>query len=505
MHSDAIVVLASGTGKTAVYEATGHLLGGPWLVISPTQSLQRDQAAMLREHGHHAEVLNSSRAGKAQQRVLDQFAAGALKVLLLAPEQLTKADVVSRLRSGRPRLVVVDEAHCLSEWGHDFRPDYLHVGQAVAALGRPRVLALTATASAPVRADIARTLGLKEPAIVAGDPDRPALWLGARLFAQESSRTDSVLDAAIDVEGAVIVYAPTRRRCDELADLLTSRGRAATAYHAGLAANHRRAVQDAFLSGGAQTLVATSAFGMGVDRPDVRAVLHAGPPTSVEAYFQEAGRAGRDGEFARAELFFRLEDFALSRYFTSGSGTSEGDLSAVLAVLERADQASHEQIVAESGRSRRRVSLAVGTLLAGAVVTRGEGGVRLRAPLRRSRQDAMDAALAVRDRRRAYDESRTAVMRLYAETTDCRRRVILELLGQEARDPCGMCDSCDNATSLPAGTRPYAVGGAVEHPQWGPGTVSHYADGRVVVLFEQAGFRTLDLGLVAERQLLTSA
>ena len=503
---DTIAVLATGTGKTAIYETAGYLLDGPTLVISPTIALQRDQAQTLREHGHPTASISSARSERSRRQALADFADQKLEMLLLAPEQLGNAEVMAEIEKGRPSLVVVDEAHCVSEWGHSFRPDYLLLGAVVQRLHHPRVLALTATAAPRVRRDIAERLAMRDPAVIVGNADRPEIWLGARLFSRNRERDEALVAAAVDVQGGVIVYAPTRRRCTELATALADAGRAAQVYHAGLPVRERRETADAFLAGRAQTIVATNAFGMGVDRPDIRAVLHAGPPTSVDQYFQEAGRSGRDGEPARAEMFFRLEDFALGRYLESGGGLREDDLRAVVKVLLDADgPTGRAELEQRTGLSRRRVAQVLGVLIAGNAVKRRRAGLELRAGARREPASVVSEALEERDRRREFDRSRLDMIRAYAETTDCRRRVVLELLGEEYPKRCLNCDNCDAGSSEEASDRPYPIGSPVEHTEWGKGTVSHYEGDRVVVLFADAGYRTLALGLVREKGLLTAA
>ena len=503
---DTIAVLATGTGKTAIYETAGYLIDGPTVVISPTIALQRDQVQTLREHGHPTASISSARSERVRREALEAFAAGQIEMLLLAPEQLGNPDVLDEIEKGKPSLLVVDEAHCVSEWGHSFRPDYLLIGSVVERLHHPRVLALTATAAPRVRRDIAARLSMRDPAVIVGNADRPEIWLGARLFAGNRERDEALVQAAVDVDGAVIVYAPTRRRCTELATALEKAGRPAEVYHAGLPTKQRRETADAFLDGGASTIVATNAFGMGVDRPDVRAVLHAGPPTSVDQYFQEAGRAARDGEPGRAEMFFRLEDFALGRYLESGGGLREDDLRAVVKVLRGADgPVTRPDLEERTGLSRRRVAQVLGVLVAGDAVKRRRGGLELRAGARREPASVVADALAERDRRHEFDRSRLDMIRAYAETSDCRRRVILELLGEDYPDRCGHCDNCEAGTSEEAADRPYPIGSQVQHPEWGQGTVSHYEGDRVVVLFTDAGYRTLALGLVREKGLLSAA
>ncbi|HEY0485135.1 MAG TPA: RecQ family ATP-dependent DNA helicase [Mycobacteriales bacterium] len=503
LETDGLAVLASGTGKTAVYETAAALLGGPTVVVSPTLSLQRDQVAALREHGHTAAALNSARGEAGQRTVLESFAAGATSFLLLAPEQLVKEDVAEVLGRAGVTLVVVDEAHCVSEWGHDFRPAYSSIGAAVERLGHPRVLALTATASPRVRRDIVDHLGLRDPAIVVREADRPNIWLGAQLFSEESARDAALVEAVLAEPGAAIVYAPTRRRCETLADALRDAGREALVYHAGLRVADRRAAQDAFLGGTAQLVVATNAFGMGVDRPDVRAVFHAGPATSVDEYYQEVGRAGRDREASRGTLFFRTEDFALGRYFRSGGGVSPADLVAVVRALRAGGPRAQARLAADTGLSRNRVGAAVGALAAGGALRSRRSGVELTAEARDDPAAVVDRALAERDRRREFDRTRVDMMRAYAETADCRRRVVLELLGEEHPEPCGHCDNCDAGSSAASGDRPYPVGATVAHTEWGNGIVSHYEGERIVVLFAERGYRTLDLEVVADRNLLT--
>jgi ATP-dependent DNA helicase RecQ len=505
LDRDALAVLASGSGKTAVYETAATLLGGPTLVVSPTLSLQRDQVTALTEHGHSAAALNSAGGAARQRQALADFVAGRTAFLLLAPEQLEKEDVLTALAHAGIRLVVVDEAHCVSEWGHDFRPAYLQIGAALDALGRPRALALTATASPRVRRDITDRLRLRDPAVVVREADRPNIWLGAALFADGDARDAALVEAAATERGATIVYAPTRRRCEVLAGLLSEAGRPALVYHAGLRAAERAATQDTFLGGTADLVVATNAFGMGVDRPDVRAVFHAGPATSVDEYYQEVGRAGRDGEDARAALFFRAEDFALGRYFRSGGGAGEDDLVTVVHVLRADGPLTRPALVRASGLSPRRVTAALGALAAGGAVRRRRAGLELTAGSRGDPRGVVDAALAERDRRRAFETTRVDMIRAYAETADCRRRVVLELLGEEHPNPCGRCDNCDAGTSTETGDRPYPVGATVAHTEWGDGIVSHYEGDRIVVLFAERGYRTLDLTLVTERGLLGPA
>ncbi|MBI9114155.1 RecQ family ATP-dependent DNA helicase [Sanguibacter suaedae] len=498
---DTLLVARSGAGKTAVFAVATLLARRLTLVVSPTLSLQRDHVESLAEAGLRAASVSSARTARQQRDALEAAASGGLDVLLLAPEQLVRPEVVDTLAGAGVGLLVVDEAHCVSEWGHDFRPDYLHVPAAAARLGAPRVLATTATASASVRQDVVERLALTDPAVVVHDVDRPNIHLAARDVADDASRDAAVVQQAVDAEGAVIVYAQTRAHVDALAEAITAAGRPALRYHAGMRARDRDEAQDAFMGGTADLVVATSAFGMGVDRADVRLVLHAGPSPSLDAYYQEVGRAGRDGEPAAAVLFHRAEDFAVSRYLRGGGAPKETVLRTVAAAVRKAP-ADRAEVVRRTGLGARTVSRALGALVQAGAVDEQDGprwvrGQRLDAVLRRVREN--------HETRRRVDLSRVEMVRTYADTLDCRRRVLLELLGEVQPDPCGRCDRCDEGTSRSAGDGPYRLGQAVVHPEWGAGTVTLVEDGRVTVLFEEHGYRTLAVDLVAESGILAVA
>ena len=349
LERDTLAVLASGTGKTLIYTVAARLIEGTTLVVSPTIALQHDQLRALQATGQRAAILNASMPAAQRRQALEDFRAGAIEFLLLAPEQLANDEVLAELREAPVSLLVVDEAHCISEWGHDFRPDYLALGSVAKALGRPRLLALTATASPRVREEVTRRLRMRDPAVVVRDADRPNIWLGVDLVGSENAKRDQLVkqvllalhgepdheeidqttqlhaptlpvgSGAVDPGGFGIVYAATHKRTEELAELLREHGVDAVHYHGGLSRKDRESAQDAFMSGKVEVIVATSAFGMGVDKPDVRFVFHTEPPDSLDAYYQEIGRAGRDGEPARAALFYLPSDLSLPRFFAAAA------------------------------------------------------------------------------------------------------------------------------------------------------------------------------------------
>jgi ATP-dependent DNA helicase RecQ len=536
LERDTLAVLASGTGKTLIYTVAANLIDGGTLVISPTIALQHDQLRTLEEGGQAAALLNSTIPAAQRKQSLAAFTAGELEFLLLAPEQLANDEVLAELKKARVSLLVVDEAHCISEWGHDFRPDYLSLGSVARALGRPRLLALTATASPRVREEITRRLRMREPEVIVRDADRPNIWLGVDLVGSEQAKRVQLVRQVLlalhgepdheEIDGSTrleapslpvgsgtvrpggpgIVYAATHRGTEELAALLRDNGVDAVHYHGGLSRIDREAAQDAFMTGKVEVIVATSAFGMGVDKPDVRFVFHTEPPDTLDAYYQEIGRAGRDREPARAALFYLPKDLSLPRFFASGGGPKVPELAGVLETIRGDGPLSRKELSTATGLSPTRVTTIVNELEAAGAVRVGAdrklAGTRARADV--SAADIAQAAVDRREVRREYTKTAVEMVRTYAETTDCRRRIILELLGESHPQRCGHCDNCDRGESVDSGDRPFATGARVKHPEWGVGSVQTYEEGdRIVVLFEQVGYKTLSLEVVAEHGLLT--
>ncbi|WP_217614198.1 RecQ family ATP-dependent DNA helicase [Cellulomonas sp. GbtcB1] len=503
---DTLLVARSGAGKTAVYAIATLLSGELTVVVSPLLALQRDQVAGLREAGLRAESVSSARGARAQAAALEAAATGELDVLVLGPEQLARGPVAEALDRAPVGLVVVDEAHCVSEWGHDFRPDYVHVAGTVERLGRPRVLALTATASPQVRDEVVERLGMVDARVLVHDADRPNIWLGAHHASTPRERDDRVValvgELVADPGGAGLVYARTRTHVEELVEALGRAGLPARGYHAGLPAKERAAVERAFLSGEQDLVVATSAFGMGVDRADVRFVVHAGPPTSLDAYYQEVGRAGRDGEPARAVLVSRPDDYGFNQYLRTGGVPKQRTLAAVLDAVAAAPDGGRDQraLTRASGLAARTASRALGVLLDTGAVRREDGGTLAATGM--SAQAAARTATERQEERRTVERTRVEVVRTYADTTDCRRRLLLELLGEKHPRPCGACDSCDAGTSVEVEDAPLLPGQAVEHAEWGPGQVSVVEEDRVTVFFAERGYVTLDTEVALESGLL---
>ena len=567
---DAMVILPTGAGKSAVYQVPATLLRGPTVVISPLLALQQDQIAGLAGRGHEltrAVLVSSAESPRQQQENLAAVRSGKARFLFITPEQLASPERLAQVRELRPALVAVDEAHCLSSWGHDFRPDYLTLGASIAALAptrgrrkgrRPVIVALTATASAPVREDIIARLRLRDPQIVVAGLDRPNLFLEAVHCPTEEYRWRRLTTLLNEVQGCGIVYVPTRRQAEELARRLRDAGHRTAYYHGGLAPGVRARRHEEFLAGEIPVMVATSAFGMGIDKPDIRWVVHYALPDSPDSYFQEIGRAGRDGAPARAVLLYRPEDVGLQRYFTGGA-PAEAEIRDLVAVLRERPH-DRDELRARSGFSARKLTQLL-TLLAEieVVVTQPDGRLFC-PPSGPVPVEAARLALAEVERHQAVQRNRIDMMRQFAELRSCRGQALLAYFGDSLDGPCGHCDNCAGPPSsrvavaeasaqpasptvpspppakpapapktprprraptpepapaapaqpsggpapAPSGDEPFPVGGTVRHRAWGTGVVLGYEADRMTVLFDSVGYKVLSVGVVREKDLLVA-
>jgi ATP-dependent DNA helicase RecQ len=513
---DTLAVLPSGAGKTAIYQIAGQLVDGPVVVVSPLIALQRDQVERLLElpdAGRPAQ-LNSSLSPGDQRAALEGLTDGSVRFLFLAPEQLAKPEVVEAVRGAEPALFVVDEAHCVSAWGHDFRPDYLRLGGVVEQLGHPTVLALTATAAPPVRAEIVERLEMRDAEVVVAGFDRPEIRLEVAHHPDAAAKHEAVLDRVLQQvgEGAVpgIVYSATRKGTVELADALRDRGLRAAAYHAGLRKTEREEAQRAFMDDELDVVVATTAFGMGIDKPDTRFVVHAEPADSVDSYYQEIGRCGRDGEPALAVLVYRQEDLGMRRFFAAGAPAEE-ELQQVAGLVAAAPAAGVDEGVdvkalrEETGRAATPLARDLNLLEQVSAVVLDDEGSAHPADGAPSPSRAAAAARELAQHHERVDQSRVEMMRGYAETTECRRQFLLGYFGEQLEEPCGNCDNCSAGLSQEQPDdedTPFPVETPVEHTEWGPGVVMRIEDDRLVVLFDEVGYKTLALAAVLDHQLL---
>ena len=500
---DTLAILATGAGKSLCYQLPAMLLEGTTLVVSPLIALMKDQLDMLSERGFTDNVaLNSTLTEDQEARAMARIASGSMKIVFVTPEKLEDEAFVGILKRIKVPLFVVDEAHCISQWGHDFRPAYLALGQVVVALGRPTVLALTATATPAVREDILVQLGVPPDTrtIVKGF-DRPNLRYEVIRADNETAKLKA-LKALFErgLDGTGIIYTATIKNALEVQKYLHDQlDLPAAVYHSKLQKHDRVSVHELFMNESIRAVVATNAFGLGIDKSNIRFVVHFDLPGSIEAYTQEAGRAGRDGETSRCILLYRMSDTRVQNYFLTGKYPDIEDVQKIFGTLEyfggQDDGVSLADLrkISQLPLTKLKVVLAL-LKKATFIEMRAKGRYGLTEDALKNRELVLN--LANYDTKKSYDQSKLAMMLQYSESRGCRRKFILNYFGEEYdRDTCGACDNCLRAAKVTAletrVTSGYRIADVVSHPKFGQGTVERAEKDLVTVLFPNVGYKTL--------------
>lgn len=450
---DALAIMPTGGGKSLCYQLPALCRSGLTIVVSPLIALMKDQVDALQARHIPAAAINSTLGADEYRQTMNALRGGELKILYVAPERFAQEGFMRTLREQHISLLAIDEAHCLSQWGHDFRPDYLRLGRVRESLGFPQTIALTATATAPVREDILTTLQLREPAVIISGFGRDNLDFRITHCENRAAKFERIRKVVAQWHTGII-YCATRKSVMQVFEEVSKSAVNAVAYHAGMTDDEREFSQNAFIDKRADVVVATNAFGMGIDRSDVRFVIHFDIPGSVEAYYQEAGRAGRDGEASVCELLFNHVDLKTQEFFFEGANPPLSTVRALYHLLQfKADPATHElhmtvDAMAEemSGVNPMSVGTALSCLIHAGAVQRFDipgslaKGTRLLQPDKSFAMLDIDGnALEEKARR---DHMKLDAMRRYAYSAGCRQQWILNYFGETDSEPCGHCDMC---------------------------------------------------------------
>ena len=453
-----LVIMPTGGGKSLCYQLPALLLPGTTLVISPLIALMKDQVDALKAKGIPAAMINSSQSWPEQRSILDSLRQGELKLVYISPERFRARSFTDVLKGLEISLFAVDEAHCISQWGHDFRPDYMRLTEAIRLLGNPLCAAFTATATPDVQADIAKNLGMHNPEKFVSGFARKNLTFSIRKTGSKYEKFTRILEL-IERYKTGIIYCATRKSVDEVSDLLNEKLIDHVTYHGGLKDTDREEAQNRFIGKEAPIAVATNAFGMGIDREDIRLVCHYEMPGSVEAYYQEAGRAGRDGLPAHCELLFNFADKRVQEFFIEGANPESSLIKSLYSHLHSAANEQNEIALPIDELSRRMgrgtnpmaISSALGILRRLSLIERFDipgsriRGSRILDP--KIKPDALKLDTQALQEKRSRDEQKLQQVLRWVYAQNCRQQWILRYFGELTSETCGKCDACKEAVS----------------------------------------------------------